>query len=90
MNKDTQLSRTARGPSVEFIPAYDGTIDAILDCYREKVGGGLENITIRFPDLDLAQVACIGSAARKAVWRAKGRFEETAQAAYDRIITPGQ
>lgn len=85
MGKDTDLRREAEGPSVAFAVDWRGRINATLDCYREKQGGGFETIVIRFRDLSLEEVSCIGNSARDAIERSRDAQWDRAQHAVGRV-----
>lgn len=79
----------AENPNVEFFTRPNGTIYARLMFTREKRDGSYEEFTVKFQDLDVNSAACIGRGARVAVYQAKKKYDERADAAYHRIVTPG-
>lgn len=76
-------------PSITTRAKADGTVRTVLTFNRETPRGNIENYTVAFT-LEVEQLACLGSTARQAVWAAKQLIDKRIQAAYDRIITPGE
>lgn len=76
-------------PWVEFTPCWDGSVNATFTFARKKRDGHYEETTVKFSDVSVDELACIGSKARVAVYRAKEKVTANMQKAYDRIITPG-
>jgi hypothetical protein len=81
--------RGATNPWVEFTANSGGEVTAVLTFYRVKNNGEGEEVTVRFSEMSVGEVACIGSSARKAVYRAREKVVERMDKAYHRIITPG-
>jgi hypothetical protein len=66
-SKNTELERTVESPYVQINVSPFGNVDAKLTAYRTKVGGGVEEIILRFDDLDRHELACIGRSAVRAL-----------------------
>lgn len=82
--------KRARFPYVEFtVSSYDGMVTGKLQFAREKRDGTDEDITVRFEDIDVESLACIGVKARRAIWEVKEAAAARNQKAYDRVISPG-
>lgn len=79
----------ALNPEVEFAVGWGGAVSGTLVFHRKKRDGSYEHVTVKFPELNVDELACIGSKARVAVYRAKEKVTANMQKAYDRIITPG-
>ena len=76
-------------PHVEAHANSDGTARVVLTFYRETPRGNTEEYEVGF-DMEVEQLACVGSTFRRTVHHAKERAEARIQAAYERIITPGK
>ncbi len=85
----TEIKIVGESPTVRMIPHQDGSVTAVLDFYREKPRGGIEQYTVSFRYLSTDELACIGRSARIGVFQAREKANERMTADYDRIITPG-
>lgn len=86
--KDTEREVTMQGPYVEVRVNEYGRASATFQCYRDKPRGGTEYLTIRFSDLSVHELACIGQQAREAIDR-KTRMEWDRGRAQLRRVTGG-
>lgn len=66
-HKDTELKRTVESPMVRIEVSDYGNITGRLTAYREKSSGGLEEIEIKFSDLDMYSLACVANQAVSAL-----------------------
>ena len=65
--KLTTISREVESPTVDFAVSHFGRVSGKLTAYRDKQGGGLEEIKLSFPDLTIWELQCIARSSIKAL-----------------------